>query len=423
MDGLSHLSEGTEFSVGAGAEGYAGGNVMYNHTWTFSRQTSYFSDVNSDGLPDLVRDGDVLFNHQRPRPDASSSTRTAARPRCRSSRTTSSPTSIVPTLPEVAEEQAGQFPRQDTIRRWVAPADGAIEITAPVSLAAAADSPDGVRVAIQHNATELWASDIAGGDSSEHVPTGVDDIQVDRGDRIYFRIGSKNDGAGDRVNWDPTIHYKGHVTEPRRQRQGRVQLHRFGRLHPGRPQRQHHRGALRRSDPGVSGDLVKTEADQRRHPRDPVAERDGHQGDCASAGPTEGPVQDDCDVLSSDPDTGTFPFEAEFDVTGRHANANGDVMPGDKLNLRLAVDSNVDPNAVQWTPQVRYLSAVDEDGHPLDVVDNDGDPTMVLKAPYDVDLYPNTNIALPQGTDDEDDVVLRFEVDRDDIPDISSRPR
>lgn len=414
VDTLSHLSEGTEFSVGVGPEAYVGASIMYNHTWSFSRQTSYFTDVNADGLPDLVRDGSVLFNHLTASGGIyfDKNSGTTAVPIDQTNKLSES---IVPTHPEVAEEQAGELPRTDTLRRWVAPSEGNIEITAPVRLTAPDESTDGVRVAIQHNATELWTDDIATGDAAEHVPSGVDNLHVERGDRIYFRIGSKNDGEGDRVAWDPTIHYVGR--SPSHDVNGKDVFSYSGSEDftlaglNGSVISMPYDGRVR-----VSGDLVKTaETSDDIHVK--LLLNGAVVKEMCVRGSADGPRQDDCDVLASDPDTGAFPFEAEFDVTGRHENAAGDTVPGDKLNLRIEVDSNIDPGAVKWKPELRYLSATDDDGNPMSVVDNNGNPTMILKAPYDFDLYPNTNVALPQGKDNEEDLVLRFEVDRDDIPD------
>ncbi|MGY2873505.1 RHS repeat-associated protein [Marmoricola sp. URHA0025 HA25] len=413
VDDLSHLSEDNEFSVGAGPEAYVGGSVMYNHTWTFSKQTSYFSDVNADGLPDLVRDGDVLFNHLSSSGAISfdKNSGTTAVPIEQDNKL---PVSIVPTHPEVAQEQAGEFPRQDTLRRWVAPADGDIEITAPVHLVSPNDSPDGVRVAIQHNGAELWVSDIDGGDASEHVPANVDDIHVDRGDRIYFRVGSRDNGAGDRVSWNPTIHYRGHGAHA--DVNGK-DIYNYTASDDftlagldGTVIAMPYDGHV-----VVSGSLVKTKPTS-----DDVHVKLSLNGvvvkELCVRGSSSEPEQADCDGPAGQADTGEFPFETEFDVTGRHHNAAGDLVPGDKLNFHLSVSSNVDPGAISWTPTLRYASATDEDGNALHVVDNAGEPTMVLKAPYDFDLYPNTNVSLPQGTDDEESVGIRFEVDRDDIP-------
>src|SRR4029079_7163565 len=66
---------------------------------------------------------------------------------------------------------------------------------------------DGVRVAIQHNGTELWSTAIGPDDYSPKTPAGVDSIPVNRGDRLYVRVQSNVDGAYDQVSWDPRITY------------------------------------------------------------------------------------------------------------------------------------------------------------------------------------------------------------------------
>lgn len=414
IEGLDHLGESTEFSVGAGAEAYAGGNVMYNHTWSFSKQTSYFSDVNSDGLPDLVRDGDVLFNHLDPTTGDPEFSTDSGETDVPIQQDNSIPESIVPDQSAEDAAQARQFPRQDTVRRWVAPAEGDIEITAPVHLVEAAASPDGVRVAIQHNGTELWTADIAGGDGSDHVPSGVDAVHVDRGDRIYFRVGAKDNGAGDRVAWDPIIDYRDEGSS----------------LDVNGKDVYRYQGSTDFTVAGINGSVIGVPYDGRitvvgdvvksKATSDDVHVQLLKNGvvveDMCIRGSAAGPAQDDCDAPSGSPDTGTFPFAAEVDVVAPHEDANGDTVPGDRLGLRLAVDSTIDPNAVTWTPQLRYLSAQDADGNPLPVVDPEGNPTAALRAPYDIDLYPNTDSALPQGTKAEEDLLVHFDVDRDDLP-------
>ena len=46
-----------------GAEAYFGVNVFANQSEATTASDAYFQDVNGDGLPDLVANGQVLFNH------------------------------------------------------------------------------------------------------------------------------------------------------------------------------------------------------------------------------------------------------------------------------------------------------------------------------------------------------------------------
>ena len=98
---------------------------------------------------------------------------------------------------------------------------------------------DGVQVAIQLEGAELWSSRtvavtdfrdstsarILADDYATHSPTGVDNVQVRKGDRIYFRVQSVFDGSYDRVAWDPRNYLsRGRYDPHRRQRPSRLSL-------------------------------------------------------------------------------------------------------------------------------------------------------------------------------------------------------
>ncbi|MEJ2600769.1 MAG: SpvB/TcaC N-terminal domain-containing protein, partial [Anaerolineales bacterium] len=61
--GINNLSRESNFTFGVGPEAYFGIEVMYNHAWTWSWGKTYFIDVNTDGMVDLVDNGTVYFNH------------------------------------------------------------------------------------------------------------------------------------------------------------------------------------------------------------------------------------------------------------------------------------------------------------------------------------------------------------------------
>src|SRR5262249_23173030 len=103
------------------------------------------------------------------------------------------------------QKELTQSPLKDTLRRWVAPLNGTIKISGAVSLDA--ESSDGVRVAIQDNAGELWSSTLQPGGTTTPDANAVGSIPVTVGERIYFRVGSILDGRHDQVTWDPKIQY------------------------------------------------------------------------------------------------------------------------------------------------------------------------------------------------------------------------
>ena len=66
--GISNFSKSTSNSYSGGASVKAGwqslvATVGTNLSKTSSKTTVYFSDINGDGLVDLVSDGKVYFNH------------------------------------------------------------------------------------------------------------------------------------------------------------------------------------------------------------------------------------------------------------------------------------------------------------------------------------------------------------------------
>src|SRR5262249_41640455 len=60
---LPGLSRETPDTDSLRAEAHFGVNGLLNHAEILTTGSVYFSDVNGDGLPDLVSDGQVLFNH------------------------------------------------------------------------------------------------------------------------------------------------------------------------------------------------------------------------------------------------------------------------------------------------------------------------------------------------------------------------
>ena len=190
---------------------------------TKTKTTEYFSDINGDGLVDLVSNGKVYFNHIEK--DAAGNlipTFTL------SSADTPSPiiysgkidASVITIDPEEQQQLIASSPMQDIVRVWQAPKSGIVSISGDVSLIIPSGDydmeeyshADGVRVAIQKGSSELWNTNIPKGDASAHSAV-VSGISVNKGDRFYFRVqcGSKelSNGAFDRVKWSPVISYAG----------------------------------------------------------------------------------------------------------------------------------------------------------------------------------------------------------------------
>lgn len=181
---------------------------------TTSTTTAYLTEVNGDQLPDIVVNGKVYFNHINASGDPEFTL---------SSGDTPSPifqggsiaTDILTPDPQELEKATDQNPLHDVVRMWQAPFAGTITITAPVRLIESSDPTrqetpaDGVRVAVQVKGSELWSKAIGANDYTEHAPTGLHGITVQKGDRVYFRVQSIFNGSYDQVNWEPVIYYEG----------------------------------------------------------------------------------------------------------------------------------------------------------------------------------------------------------------------
>jgi RHS repeat-associated protein len=184
---------------------------------TTNTTTIYFTEANGDQLTDIVKDGQVYFNHIDTTTGQITFTPTSVgTPSAIFAGVTINQNLIDPAEAANDRQQAiANNPLQDIVRMWQAPYSGTINVTAPVQLLPSNDPnrastpADGVRVAVQLKGTELWSQTIGPDDYSVHQPTGLTGLSVQKGDRIYFRVGSIENGSYDSVNWAPVIDYVG----------------------------------------------------------------------------------------------------------------------------------------------------------------------------------------------------------------------
>ncbi|MCI5129703.1 MAG: sugar-binding protein, partial [Candidatus Electrothrix sp. AUS3] len=221
---LGGISKEKSKMLSAGAEVYFGAFIGVNRSNTFSETISYLSDVNGDGLTDLVSNGSVRFG----RPDDPEKTRPIPKYGSNSSVTpypigegAVDGEELLEDMEDLYQEMLAASPLHDTLRRWTAPYDGRISISGQVALLEDSSeerqeytTADGVRIAIQHNGSELWATVLEADNYSPVSPENVDSIQVNKGDHIYFRVRSRFDGAYDQVEWNPAISYQDVTAEP-----------------------------------------------------------------------------------------------------------------------------------------------------------------------------------------------------------------
>ncbi|GAB6119058.1 SpvB/TcaC N-terminal domain-containing protein [Dysgonomonas termitidis] len=188
---------------------------------TTSKTDIYFSDLNNDGLLDIVIDGKVYFNHividnnNKAVPTFTLSSGDTPSPISGGGVIDLSDTEVDPV--EQAEIIANS-PLQDVVRVWEAPFAGTIKVEGNVQLQAPQagydekeyEKADGVRVAIQSGSTERWNKSIAKGDFMSY-PANVNNISVTKGQKVYFRVQSGANeianGAFDQVKWSPVISY------------------------------------------------------------------------------------------------------------------------------------------------------------------------------------------------------------------------
>jgi hypothetical protein len=372
--GLPGIASERSNSVTVGLEGYLDGVAgQLDHVSSTSTTSRYFSDVNGDGIADLVDGPNVLFGRigsgEVPVYGVANDSSATPVPVAAGHLETSG---LFGDFAADRGRLGSSLPPLDTVRRWVAPFAGIVSIGGSVKLAAAtasqrAASPtaDGVRVAIQKDSTELGSADIAAGDSTAHLLLSPEQdlVSVAKGDRLYFRVGSKSDGGLDQVDWDPQIEYECCLP-------GATDVNGLGTLQFGASNEFTLGGRVSEMTAPLTGTLHLSGDVKKAHatPDDitVVILRDGAQVfnqtiQSASAGST--PVN--------------------LDVA---------VQKGQKLKWQLRTDSEIDFGSVSWTPKASYTAAEGVDR----VVDGNGDPLINVFPPYETNLYPLDTLTAPQ---------------------------
>ncbi len=377
LPSLPGISTERTITVSAGAEAYPfAANVGINFSESFSLGSTYFADVNNDGLIDLVAGGDVLFNHYN------GSGAPSFNPDSTSTGVPVAPGSVdavgvIPDFEDSYQRQIDMFPLADSIRRWVAPYNGVIDISGSAALLQSADperatytTADGVRFTIQKNGVELFADTIGETDYGPHLAA-LSGVPVAAGDRIYFRVQSIFDGSYDDLAWDPVITYAGapppldvNGLDPSRY-QASSDFTYTGRPHS--QARAQYNGVVH-----VTGDLHKLAA-----------------------------TTDDVTVVLTK--NGQVALQRSLS-----AAQIGDILLDDDINvakddmleLRVAIDSPINLAAIQWAPRAYYISTpdVDNQNNPIAVFDDQSAPLIDLNIIYDADTYPMSALTAPQAS-------------------------
>ncbi|MFG2999081.1 SpvB/TcaC N-terminal domain-containing protein [Streptomyces sp. NPDC048340] len=373
LTNLPGISTERTLSGTIGAEAYVlTTSAQLDFVGTTTTSDRFFTDVNGDGITDLVNNGGVLFGYL----DANGQPAYSA-----DSARTPAPVGGGAVTGEIVGDQTAQFNQQvdnspllDSVRRWVAPFDGNVRVDGLVQLTqdasparAAYTKADGVRVTIQHKDAELWAQRIGPDDHTEFAPGNVASIPVKKGDALYFRTQSILDGKYDTVAWDPAITYTNLPAGTDANGLANTVFRAsadftFG----GRPSlvTVPVNGTLR-----LTGDVVKSKA-----------------------------TSDDVTVViekGNGVHAGTEVFRKVLPAASTGTSAIDVSIPVstfEKMSWKLKTDSPIDASAVSWAPKAHYTAAQGVES----VVDAAGNPTLVITPPYDLDMYPANTLAAPQ---------------------------
>ncbi len=374
--GLNKLSSQVDVGLAGGPEAHIEGiDLQFIISGDVTIGDGYFTDANGDGLPDFVSGGVVYFNHLDPNSgNPTFETTSQNTPAPIDETTTSLP--VTQQIKDLEDQRRQQSPLQDTVLRWVAPFDGNIAITAPVTLDPALPGDptpappytgDGVRVAVQQNAHELWSATLTTPQQTA-TPGVPNPLVVHAGDHLYFRVQSIDDGARDQVRWDPKIQYT--FTAPPDENglsQSTFQQSQDFTL-AGRP---HTLGAAPLGGTvHFQGTLHKTKA--------------------TSDDVTVQVLDNGAAVFSQLVTAATVNAVAltPTDITVKAPTATSQ----DRLEVRVVVDSPIDVSAVQLDYQL-YYTRTDTPGIPL--TDASGNPTIALQIPADTTIYPQNTLTAP----------------------------
>ena len=194
--------------------------ISVNGSFTNSKTSVYFSDVNNDGLVDIVQDGIVYFNLNGI--NFSTSSEATLNPITNSRTATATGSKPIPKSDQNSRI-ASVSPLQDVVRMWEAPYNGKVDISGvaklldPVKLGldtTGLSISDGVYVTIEKNGVSLLRNLLQPNYFLTGTDMNVSNLFVNKGDEIVFRLQSGIDsdekymnGFCDIIKWNPKISY------------------------------------------------------------------------------------------------------------------------------------------------------------------------------------------------------------------------
>jgi RHS repeat-associated protein len=380
VEGLPALShERSTMRLSVGPEAYVA-PVQFHANMAFSsaEQDSYLADVNADGFVDLVNGSTVYFNVLRqdglPKFVPGDSSGTPVRIGASAVSLDALPTSFEE--PELRVELDKHAPPVDTVRSWQAPYSGHVRISGDVRLVQAQrPGADGLRASIEHEGSLLWSHTFGPAETQPQQP--VLELDVAAGDRLFFRIHGRDNEWDDRVLWSPVIDY---LSQAPAKDENLLPVHRFdaaadfalaGRAGIG--MNVPFAGAVR-----VAGRLTKLRA--------------------TTDNVLVTLLVDGVPAFSQ-----VLPAASQNTLT---LEQNLQVNAKSFVALRIHTDSPIDLTAltfepvntgdgVRHGPWLRYVTARDEDGRTLPVVDHEGKPIFDVPLPYDILTYSLRKPAVP----------------------------
>lgn len=240
ITGINQLSETTSDSKSVGFQASFGVFAGYTYNTSKSVTKTYFSDVNGDGLVDLVDNGSVKFNHTLNSSYLNLASFSPDNSQTHNPVGSGAISTIITNnvTVETKDQLRDENPQHDIVKIWTAPKAGTISITGDdVVLDPIVPSPsgvfpssstdqyfndyDGVRLSIQQNITPTFNNSgiiikegaisptFSGSATVNVTPVDMDysSLTVAKGDRLYFRVQAKEEGTFDRVKWNPIITY------------------------------------------------------------------------------------------------------------------------------------------------------------------------------------------------------------------------
>jgi len=362
LNGLPGISaeSAMSFTFGDEAYPYEYVNILHDSSETFSDSDTYFTDVNGDGLPDLVTDGTVFFNYIKDGAPAFTEDSSLTPVPIGLGKVDTN--GLLKDFSAIDDQMVKHSPLMDAVRRWIAPYDGQISIDGDVSLMEDNSqarqkykTADGVRAVIQHNDSELWSTTIEATDYTSHRPNGLGNIVVKSGDVLFFRVQSRFDGSYDQVSWDPKISYE---NVPKG-------ISDVNNLNP--------------YEYKASSDFVL--AGRGSRVQMPYTGSISITGDLYKKGITT----DDIELVVYKNGNAVISKAMAWDASGAIVlNEELDVTKDDTLAFRIRSDSVIDLQQMEWAPQL-YYTAVSGD---TPVKDGNGNYQIKINPPYDADLYP-----------------------------------